>query len=339
MTLRVGLVGLGMMGGAHFLAWRGIDGAEVTAICDIRPERLEGDWAGEAGNLDTGAEGVISADRRYTDIQRMLDDGELDVVDVCTPTDTHCELATAALGAGLDVFCEKPLACTASDARAAVAAAEQAGRRLMVGHVLRFWPEYLHFHRVLRDGSLGALRWARFWRCGAWPGSAWFSDPARSGGAVLDLHIHDADAVRWLFGLPRAVRSTGVDEGQGVSRIATEYLFGDGHPVVLAEGGWSAGPVPFSMGAELEFQGGTLLYDTARQPALMLYPAAGPAEAVEPVAANPYQEELRYFAECLRADQAPDRMSARQAAESVALIEAEVESVRSGQEVAITFAG
>lgn len=335
MTLRVGVVGLGMMGGAHFSAWRGIDGAEVTAICDIRPERLEGDWSGEAGNLDTGAEGVIAADRCYTDIRQMLDEGELDVVDICTPTDTHCELATAALQAGMDVFCEKPLARTASGARAVVAAANQAGRRLMVGHVLRFWSEYLHFQKVLTDRSLGELRWARFWRWGAWPGAPWFSEPQRSGGAALDLHIHDADAIHWLFGLPRAVRSAGIESSRGVSRIQTQYLYGPEQAVIFAEGGWSAGPVPFNMGAELEFQGGTLVYDLSKKPTLMLYPVAGQAEAVELAGANPYQEELRYFAECIRSDQAPDRMPASQAAESVALIEAEIRSLQTGQEVAI----
>ncbi len=135
----------------------------------------------------------------------MLADGSFDAVDVCLPTDMHPAVVTAALTAGFDVFCEKPLARTAAAADALAAAARSSGRLVAAGHCVRHWPAYAEASRIVASGRHGAPRYAELTRLSApptWSAGGWLADPARSGNAALDLHVHDADMVLQLFGPP-----------------------------------------------------------------------------------------------------------------------------------------
>jgi predicted dehydrogenase len=182
------------------------------------------------------------------------------------------------------------------------------------------------------------VRSALFRRVGAmppWSWQNWFSDSARSGGAALDLHVHDVDLVQWFFGLPEALSAVGTTDAHGgVNYIFTQYRYGDG-PAVAAEGGWLPGPVPFRMGALLQFESATVEYDTRQSPALAVY---RPGEQVDHPSVPPadgYAEELRYFAECVSAGRKPERVSADDAVRAVKLVEAEVKSVQKGRPVKV----
>ena len=228
MTIRVGLAGLGGMGAVHFKSYRQIEGAEVVAVCDPDPKRLTGDWSGAAGNIDamTGGQADLSNLRTFTNYADLLA-SDVDLVDLTVPTYLHAEMAVQALRAGKHVFCEKPMARTSALAETMVEAAEEAGRMLMVGHVLRFWPEYLAMKEMIDSGVYGPVRSAVLTRLSAtpaWSWENWMPDPARSGSAALDLHIHDVDTILWYFGQPLWVSSVGtVDAAGGVAHIVTQY--------------------------------------------------------------------------------------------------------------------
>ena len=128
------------------------------------------------------------------------------MVDVCLPTDLHAEVTVAALEAGKHVLCEKPMALTVAECDRMVAAAKASGRFLMIAHCIRFWPEYIALKEIVDSGQYGKVTSALFRRISGLPKwSEWFPNPQRSGGAILDLHIHDVG----LYQLPAGDAATG----------------------------------------------------------------------------------------------------------------------------------
>lgn len=180
---RIGLFGTGEMAAAHVRAWHrlGID----VLVCSRSTER--------------GARFARTHDVDFTcDSDTLLN--EVDLVDVCTPTDTHAGLTIRAAAAGRHVICEKPLARDHASGERMLAACRSAGVRLFVGHTLRFVPAYAAAHALVREGRVGPVREVRLTRNGGLPGGAWYADPARSGGVLVDLAIHDLDYARWIAG-------------------------------------------------------------------------------------------------------------------------------------------
>jgi myo-inositol 2-dehydrogenase/D-chiro-inositol 1-dehydrogenase/scyllo-inositol 2-dehydrogenase (NAD+) len=124
----------------------------------------------------------------------------IDAVVIATPTDTHCRLALEAFAAGAHVFCEKPLALTAQDCDAMIGAAENAGRRLQVGFVRRFQPEFVEAQRRIVEGDIGAPMLIKSLTRGPGLPPAWAQDLASSNGMLAEVNSHDFDCVRWLIG-------------------------------------------------------------------------------------------------------------------------------------------
>src|SRR5262245_36923660 len=137
--VRIGLVGLGFMGWIHWLAARRLQGAQVTAVCSREQKKLAGDWRDIRGNFGPpGAMVDLSGVKKYDRLESLLADPEIDLVDICNPTQVHPRTAIAALNAGKHVLVEKAIALQPEDADAMLAAARQAGKLLMVAHVLPF---------------------------------------------------------------------------------------------------------------------------------------------------------------------------------------------------------
>ncbi len=143
--MRVGVVGLGYWGPNIARNLTAIDGCELRWLCD----------ADEATRARV-ASGFPSA-RATGELSELLEDPELDAVALATPVTTHAELAIAAARAGKHCFVEKPLATNAADAEAAVAAAAEAGRVLMVGHLLEYHPAVARLKRLIDEDELGRL--------------------------------------------------------------------------------------------------------------------------------------------------------------------------------------
>jgi len=341
MTVRVGLVGLGMMGATHFNGYKEIAEAEVTALCDVQVQRLKGDFTGTAGNIETGSAETedVSGMKAYEQFDRLLEDGDVDLVDICLPTFLHEEKAVAALQAGKHVFCEKPMAMTYDQACRMIGAAEKAGKMLMIGQCLRFWPEYVMIKEIIDSGRYGPVRSAVLRRLGAmpdWSWNSWLTDTSRSGCAALDLHIHDVDVAQWYFGKPAQVTSQGTPWGDGgLAHIVTQYGYDD-IPMVVAEGGWDLhGTFPFCMSAQIIFEKATVDYSSAASPTLTIYEPDGTVQTPPVAEANAYTEELRYFARCIESGEAPERVPNASAALTVAIAEAEIASAQTGKPVTV----
>jgi predicted dehydrogenase len=214
----------------------------------------------------------------------------------------HEDTAMRALHAGKHVLVEKPMALDGAAARRIIDAAKQNGRILMAAQVIRFFPAYVALRRELSD--LGAVRTASFRRRCAAPGwGGWLKDPAKSGGGVFDLLIHDVDFCFHLFGMPQAVSASGVldpEIGVDIMHAQLFYRFG---PVTVS-GGWQhAGAFPFGMEYTVTADRGTVDYSSSgRAPTLF-------AETEQPLTLEErsgYAAEIEYFVECCRDKRWPE---------------------------------
>ncbi len=125
--LRVAVLGVGGISGAHIPAWKAMEGVNLVALCDIRPEQME----------------KYSEINKYTDFDEMIKQEEIDILDICLPTYLHVEYAVKAMNMGIHVLCEKPVALEASDVEKLYEAAERNKVKFMAAQVIRFWPEFV----------------------------------------------------------------------------------------------------------------------------------------------------------------------------------------------------
>ncbi len=198
--VKIGIIGTGNISHAHMEGYNMLDNVEYCAACDLDKKRV-----------DAFAE-KYGFKRTYTDFNEMLKNEELDAVSVCTWNNSHASASIAALKAGCNVLCEKPMAMNAREAEEMVKTSLETGKLLMVGFVRRFGSDTRIVKDFIDNGHLGDIYYAKasyLRRCGN-PGG-WFSDIKRSGGgSLIDLGVHVIDLVRYLMGRPKAVAVTGV---------------------------------------------------------------------------------------------------------------------------------
>ena len=323
----VGIIGYGVMGRTHA---EGYVAASRSGIpCRIRSVFTKAEPGAEArGNLEAmAASGPdLGGVRPAASVDEVLSDGAVDVVSVCTPTDTHVELAMRALAAGKHVLVEKPVALDAADIERLHDAAVAAGRVCMPAMCMRFWPAWTWLRDRIRDGGLGRVRSAGFTRIGNPPGwgAEFYGDVSRSGGALQDLHVHDADFVLWCFGPPEAVSSSG-----GAMHVTTLYHFPEGPAPVTAEGAWiGARAFPFRMRYAVEFDEAFAEFELGAAPELRLV-RGGETHAVDLPATSAYHSEVRHFLRVVRA-QEEARVTLKDAASAARLLAAEARSAGAG---------
>ena len=319
--MRIGVIGLGFMGSTHLEAYQQVWEFELAAVSSSSERKLSGDLSDVGGNLDRGGGQIdFSGAARYKRPEDLIDDPNVEAVDICTPTDLHKPLALRALAAGKHVLVEKPMALTEADCAEMVEAASSAGRVLMVAQVLRFFPAYVVARRIVHSGDLGGVRAAWFRRrCAAPAWGAWLKDPARSGGGVFDLLIHDFDYCRHLLGKPEAVSAIGAeDPEQGIDVVEAQLDYGDGVPVIIS-GGWHHPEIfPFSMEFTIVCDGGTLDYSSDIE-GLSLYNSEGKDVPLRLPEKDGFVAELQCFVDSCRAGVGPADCLPEESAESVAM--------------------
>lgn len=294
--LKVGLVGAGTMGKTHHRAYRQLTDVRISAVCDLDAEKagsIAGEW-----NADT-----------YVSLEEMLKQADLDAVDICLPTDLHRQAAELAASYGKHIFCEKPIALTVEDAEAMIEACKKANVTLMVGHVVRFFPEYRSARDQLQSGRLGAPGVVRTVRSGSFPRwSGWFNDYSRSGGPIIDLAIHDIDYLRWCFGPVRHVFSRTLSgKKDNFDHSLTLIRFASG-VIAHVEASWAYPPgAPFLTSLEIAGSKGLVLYDKDKSNSIVQYggSAAAAGAADSPLARSPYALELEHFIHCVRNKEVP----------------------------------
>ncbi|MBB6405565.1 Gfo/Idh/MocA family protein [Arthrobacter sp. AZCC_0090] len=202
--LRVGMVGYAFMGAAHSHAWRTAPrffdlplDPRLTALCGRNDDGVRA----AAGKLGWGSV--------ETDWRRLLERDDIDLIDICTPGNTHAEIAIAALEAGKHVLCEKPLANSVEEAERMTEAAQAAAERgvfSMCGFSYRRTPALALAKRMVEEGRLGNIRHVRAQYLQDWLSDenapmTWRLDKSKSGsGSLGDIGAHSIDAAQWVTG-------------------------------------------------------------------------------------------------------------------------------------------
>jgi predicted dehydrogenase len=332
------------MGMIHYLASTRLRGARVTAICTRDAKKRTGDWRGIRGNFGpAGTRMDLGKIKRYDRFEDLRADPDIDLIDICTPTHLHPDMACAALRAGKHVLVEKAIALTRKDADAMLQAATKAGRLLMVAHVLPFFPEFAFAADTVRSGVYGRLLAGHFKRIIAQPDwSDEISDASKTGGPAVDLHIHDTHFIRLLAGLPRKVFSTGIaTEQNAVTYLTTQYLYGSGTNALAlscSSGALTKKGREFVHGYELYLEKATLLYESGTQPLTVLTEdgkAKQPRLKGSTEATAAFTAEIQAAVEGVRAGREPDLLSAKLARDALVLCHKECQSVLSGNAVTV----
>ena len=326
--MKVGIVGVGFMGTTHATGWAKTPVEIVGFLAET--EREAGSIASQYGT------------KVYVSLEEMLPD--VDVVDICSPTHLHYEMALKAAAAGKHVVCEKPLARTTQQAQKIVKACREAGVQLLVAHVVRFFPEYALAHAAVADGQIGRPGVIRLHR-GSYrpkkPAGNWFLDEVKSGGILMDLMIHDYDYASWVAGEVESVFAQRVTEHHIEAPVDYGLVILTHRSGALSHisGAWAYPPPTFRTRLEIAGDKGLIEFDSdGTAPIQNLILKNGGADAPDvalpssPVSESPYTTQIKEFYHTL-VDGTPSRISAADGLHAVQIAEAALESAHSGQPV------
>jgi len=341
--IRVGLIGAGFMGRNHFNQYEKLaDRSTIVALCDKEPNRLAGDWSDVGGNVgDTqGNKKELGDIKQYADWHDLIADPDIEMVDICAPTYLHAEMSIAALKAGKHVLCEKPMALNVRQCDEMLAAATDSGRKFMIAQCIRFWPMCVWFKQVLDDRRFGSLKALQLRRQASTPDYSlnnWIIDPELSGGAILDLHVHDVDWAIHLLGKPKSISAQAYQLPNGAfDRIHALWHYRN-NLVVQIEGFWDMPPgFGFNMGFTARFENAAVNFDLNSGKPLTVLKPDGNDETPEMPENDGYYNEIDYFLTCIEKDQTPEISTPAQSREAVAIALAEKEAAKTGQPIAIS---
>ena len=327
--LKAALIGFGEMGRIHAACYAKQKNVELTAICDIDKKKFER----EKETVNPGGNGKTDTSRaeEYGSFHDLFRNADFDILDICLPSHLHAEYAVKAMRAGCHVLCEKPMARTLAQADRMIRTARETDRKLMTAHCLRFAPNFNQLKEFVTDKKYGRLLRLDMRRHSNLPKNPWRRNPAKSGGVLLDLHLHDTDYINWLWGLPEAVQTYGIvrDTG-GIDELMTAYLYKKNGPVVNAEGSWCRGTCFSSVTAV--FQKATVEAIGFNQ--LMICREGEETEEIRyDRNSNPYFNEIRYFAECILKNREPEQCLPRSTRDSIRIAAAEERSARTRRKI------
>jgi len=312
------MIGAGGVSHSHAPHWRTLD-AQVSVYAEVGADEL----AKRYGLRAVGSLAELFA--------------VADVIDICTPTVTHRELALAAISADKNVLCEKPLGRTVEDAKVIAATARAANVQVYPAHVVRFFPEYAAMHAAVQQGAIGQPAVLRFNRGGEGATTNWFYDEAQSGGIILDQMIHDLDQARWTAGEVTqvyAVQNPATVDGRiprnVVAHVTLTHLSG---AISHIQGVWGPRGMDFRTSFDVAGDAGALRFDSSAAGTVVENLSTNddrtsylPPQTAEE---SPYLTQLREMAQAFRGGPAP-RVCLDDGIIAVALAEAAQESIATG---------
>ncbi len=300
---KISIIGAGFMGQTHGSAYKEIEGAEVVAVVDTVAEK------GQKLADELGA-------KYYEDVDQCLQKEDMDCVDICLPTKLNLSMTKKAAEAGKHILCEKPISLSLDEADKMIEIVKKNQVKGMVGHVLRFWPEYVKAKELVDSGKLGEPLFGFGERLAVtpdWYENNWGLHEENSGGVPLNLVIHDMDYLIWVFGKPSRVSAQGVvkPEMGGIVHISTNIEFENGKSG-LAEGGWAfGGEFPFTMLLRIVcekatidwlFRAGKNIEQRAQKSMAYVYENSGKSYPLKVDQKDPYFIECQYFVDCINND-------------------------------------
>lgn len=328
--MNIGIIGAGYMGGMHLACYQALEelGVRVTAIADANPDSAK--QLADRVNAEVFSSGFA-----------LIDNANVDAVDICLPLHMHTSNMVYAMEKGLSVFCEKPVALQDDELELLLETKGRTNAKIMIGHVVRFTPEYAYLKESVQTNRFGKLVSGVFQRLSAHPGwtsGNWIHNPSLSGGVAIDMHIHDVDFVRYLIGEPEQIQSAAYRDKSGlIQQIISLYCYGTDIAVSL-EAAWDyPAAFPFDANYRVKFEEATVLY---KNNCLTVYPNSG--GSFHPALAKfdgknsssqgnisdlgGYYNELRYFVEGLQGKNDLSAATLEDAVAAIRLAKREIEA-------------
>ena len=266
---RYGIIGFGGLGKKHLNNLMNMEKSRgdfcLGAICGTTLEQAKKSVEINLGTVDV-SKFDFSDCNFYDDYKEMIQNEKLDFVLSVLPTYLHEEVAVYALSNGLHVFSEKPMALSLEGCQKMIDTAKNNKKELMIGQCLRFHPAYAKIKEYIQNGTFGKVRYASFQRNSQtplWTWNNWILDVEKSGGCVLDMHIHDVDLINWFFGEPKSI--TGHVGNGKIEResISSTYYYDDFTVDTRAD--WSLPQTfPFNAYCRIDFDEASVVVENDR---------------------------------------------------------------------------
>ena len=312
---RVAICGLGGMGTVHYRVYQGMPGVTVVAVADPRTEMARG---------KIGEDNV----KVYSDLKTLLENESVDVVDVCAPSYLHVELSIMAMEAGKDVLCEKPMSIDSRGTAEIMAAIERTGRTFMVAHVVRFMSAYRYLKKVVDSGELGKPVHFDLERVSSipdWNWENWMQDKSKSGGALIDLSVHDIDFIQYVFGEPAKISGAHYDYKNKTEYHSSELVYENGFTASIT-GGWYRAKIPFRASYLAVFEKGYVSFCQGKcikngEEVNFSDIDTEMDTGVNVKGFDGYSDEIIYFIDCLEKGIVPDMVTPVSSENAIKLVE------------------
>lgn len=322
----IGIIGTGAMAAAHASAYAEIPEVEIVGVCGRSADR-------------TRAIAALCNAEALTDAGALLRDAAVEAIDMCLPTELHSAYVIPALDQGKHVFCETPLALHLEDAHRMLTAARRNKRLLQVGLLMRATAAYAHVKDVAESGESGRLLSLTTYRLGSYLLPGLPDRKTHYGEPSTELMTFDFDFVQWLMGRPERLSASATRGADGNPGETTALLtYRDGRHAAILASGLMPGGFPFSVGFRAVFERAAFILQNTFEGGpprsdFKVYADGkrGMAVPVEP--RNPYVEELRHFADCVRGRADCEKFDAERAIEALVLSAATQRSLSEGRTI------
>lgn len=336
--IKVAIIGAGYIGGVHANACNKVKNAKIVAVVDKDFEKAK-----------LLAKKFKSEPYNY--LEDLLSNKEIDVVAICTPTFLHAEMVEKSAKARKHIFCEKPVALTIKETKKMIKAIKNYKVKSMVGHVLRFWPEYVMAKEIIEDGVIGKPIHIYCERLGVipdWAENGWNKQKDLGGGAALDLQIHDLDYMISLFGEPLLVSSQGIynENLGGWAHMSSLIKFKSGQ-YGCVNAGWSVqGKFPFTMLLRIICEKGTIewisragenisetLDGKVQKNKIIVYKSDGEIIAETSKDIDPFYSQWDYFIKCIKDNREVDNSTFEDGKKSLGLALTTIKSAKESRTI------
>ncbi|MBR1969795.1 MAG: Gfo/Idh/MocA family oxidoreductase [Clostridia bacterium] len=305
---------------------------KLQAICGADKQSFKENVKINLGTVDL-SEIDIDNCNFYQDYKEMIDNEKIDFILSTLPTFLHKEVCIYALKKGIHVFSEKPFALTIDDCIEMIETAKQNEKKLMIGHCLRFDSAFSKLKEYVDNKTFGKVYRAEFTRYSQlpkWTWNNWVLDPLKSGGAILDLHIHDVDIINWIFGAPKSIYCTMTNNKAKQESVFAQFYYDD--LLIISNADWSMTQTfPFEAKCLVNFEEATIVIKEGK---LFVY-KDGESFVESFENENCFMNEIRAFLELVIDNKPCDKTSPESVLESMKIAMRELDAAKSGERIVL----